>query len=110
MEPYPGVFVSSSSPDAWQTDPDAPDTETFELVHADGVQAGLSRYTGTREPISWTSERREVALILEGSVRIDFDDGSSAELGAGDFFSIAPRVAMTWHITTPFKEAWIAPG
>jgi uncharacterized cupin superfamily protein len=53
---------------------------------------------------------REVALVLEDSVRIEFKDGSSVELGPGDLLSIAPGIEMTWHITTPFKEAWVLAG
>ena len=107
MEPYPGVVVTSSSTDAWEPDPDVPGTEMHELVHADGVHAGLTRFTDASGPIAWTPERREVALILEGSVRIEFPDGSSVDVGPGDYFSIAPGVEMTWHITPPFKEAWV---
>jgi uncharacterized cupin superfamily protein len=107
MEPFPGVFVTSTTTQEWEADPEVPGTEMHELVHADGVQAGLTRFTDTSGPIPWTPEQREVALILEGSVRIEFKDGSSIELNPGDFVSIAPGVEMTWHITSPFKEAWV---
>jgi uncharacterized cupin superfamily protein len=110
MEPFPGVFVTSTSTQEWQADPEVPGTEMHELVHADGVQAGLTRFTDASGPIPWTPEQREVALILEGSVRIEFKDGSSIDLNPGDFFSIAPGVEMTWHITSPFKEAWVLAG
>jgi len=107
MEPFPGVFVTSTSTDDWEPDPEVPGTEMHELVHADGVHAGMTRFTQADAPIPWTPEEREVALILEGSVRIEFEDGSSIALGPGDLFSIAPGVEMTWHITAPFKEAWV---
>ena len=107
MEPFPGVFVTSASTDEWEPDPEVPGTEMHQLVHADGIEAGMTRYTQPSGPLPWTPDSREVALILEGSVRIEFKDGSSVELGPGDLFSIAPGVEMTWHITTPFKEAWV---
>jgi uncharacterized cupin superfamily protein len=107
MEPFPGVFVTSATTDEWEPDPEVPGTEAHVLVHADGVEAGMTRYTQASGPIPWTPEQREVALILEGSVRIEFKDGSSVNLEVGDYFSIAPGVEMTWHITTPFKEAWV---
>ncbi len=84
MEPYPGVFVSEASTDAWEPDPDVPGTQMHELVHADGVWAGLTRYTGYTDadgPVPWAPDHREVAVILEGSVRIEIVDGGTLDLG-----------------------------
>jgi uncharacterized cupin superfamily protein len=58
-------------------------------------------------PVTWTPERREVALILEGSVRIVIEGGGTLELEVGDQFSLPPGMTTTWHITTPFKEMWV---
>jgi uncharacterized cupin superfamily protein len=77
------------------------------LVRADGVWAGLTRFTEVDGPVPWTPERGEIAVILEGSVRIEIAAGDSLELGVGDLFSLPPGVATTWHVTTPFKEAWV---
>jgi uncharacterized cupin superfamily protein len=107
MEPHPGVFVTSSTPDEWGPDPEVPGSAMHELVHADGLHAGLSRFTEVNGPVSWTPETREVALILEGSVRIELAVGASLELGVGDLVSLPPGVETTWHITTPFKEMWV---
>ena len=47
-----------------------------ELVHADGVRAGVSRYTSVDGPITWTPERREVGIILEGALlRVEMAGG-----------------------------------
>jgi uncharacterized cupin superfamily protein len=78
-----------------------------QLVHADGVWAGFTRFTRVEGPVSWTPDRREVALILEGSVRIEIADGGSLALGVGDSFSLPAGVETTWHITAPFKELWV---
>ncbi len=43
-----------------------PGTQMHELVHADGVWAGLTRYTAADGPVPCTPDHREVALILEG--------------------------------------------
>jgi uncharacterized cupin superfamily protein len=45
--------------------------------------------------VSWTPEQREVALILEGSVRIEIEGGDMLELGVGDVFSLPPGVETT---------------
>jgi uncharacterized cupin superfamily protein len=107
MEPYPGVFVSQASTTEWEPDPDVPTTEMHTLVHADGVWAGLTRFTSVKSPVPWTPERREVALILEGSVRIELADGAVLDLRQGDLFSLPPGVETTWHVTLPFKEMWV---
>ena len=107
MEPCPGVFVAKASTDDWEPDPEVPGSEMRELVHADGVWAGLTRFTDVDGPVPWTPERREVALILEGSVRIEIADGGTLDLDVGDLFSLPPGVATTWHVTTPFKEIWV---
>ena len=65
MERYPGVFVTSSTTDEWGPDSEVPGSAMHELVHADGLHAGLSRFTEVDGPVPWTPERREVALILE---------------------------------------------
>jgi uncharacterized cupin superfamily protein len=107
MEVYPGVFMSNASADDWQPDPDVSGSQMHELVHADGVWAGLSRFTSVDGPVTWTPEKREVAIILEGSVRVELGDADPLELGVGDLFSLPPGVETTWHITTPFKEMWV---
>lgn len=107
MEPRPGVFATKASTDDWESDPDVPGSQMHELVHADGLWAGLTRFTEVDGPVTWTPERREVAMVLEGSVRIESAGGGALELGVGDLFSLPPGVETTWHITTPFKEMWV---
>ena len=102
-----GVFVTSATTEDWESDPEVPGSLVHELVHADGLQAGLSRFTEVDGPVPWTPEKREVAIVLEGSVRIEFADGETLELGVGDLFSLPPGQATTWHVTTPFKEMWV---
>jgi uncharacterized cupin superfamily protein len=107
MERYPGVFVTNSATEDWQPDPEVPGSVMHELVHADGLQAGLTRFTEVSGPVTWTPQQREVAFVLEGSVRIELADGGTLELEAGNLFSLPPGRETTWHITTPFKEIWV---
>jgi uncharacterized cupin superfamily protein len=107
MEVQPGVFVSNVDTDAWKPDPDVPGSEMHELVHDGPVWAGLTRITVASEPDTWTPEQRETLIVLEGSVRIEFADGSDVELHVGDMASIPAGLTTTWHVTTPFKEMWV---
>lgn len=108
MELNPGVFVTNQGTDqGWELDPEVPGSVMHELVHADGLHAGMTRFTEVDGPVPWTPERREVALVLEGSVRIELTGGGELEVGPGDLFSLPPGQETTWHITTPFKEMWV---
>ena len=95
-----------ASQEVWQPDPELPGSDAAELVRADGVWAGLTRYATVDGPVTWTPERREVAFILEGSARIEAA-GQTVDVAPGDLFSLDPGVETTWHITAPFKEVWI---
>ena len=105
-----GLFVSQTSATDWTADPDVPGTTMHEVIRRDGVWVGMSRIDSTAGPIAWTPASRETALILEGSVRIEFEGRPSVELGPGDIVSFPAGLAMTWHVTTPFKELWMFAG
>jgi len=100
------VFVSSVLADDWADDPDVPGTQMHELVHEDGVWAGMTRILTTDGPLSWTPDTRETVHVLEGSVRIEFETREPLELGPGDLASFPAGIAMKWHVSTPFKELW----
>jgi uncharacterized cupin superfamily protein len=110
MEIRPGMFVSNVATDRWEADPDVPGSEMHELVHDGPVWAGMTRIIGAPGPMPWTPDHRETAIVLEGSVRIEFADGSDVVLGVGDLVSIPPGMATTWHVSTPFKEMWVLAG
>jgi uncharacterized cupin superfamily protein len=101
-----GVYVSSVSATDWADDPDVPGTEMHELIHEDGVWVGMTRITSVSGPLVWTPEHRETVHVLEGSVRIESAGRPPLELAAGDIASFPAGTAMTWHVTTPFKELW----
>jgi hypothetical protein len=100
MEPHPGVFVSTTG---WSR-PKCPEVRCISPCTATdygGVDAVLGVDGG------YGRRSIEVALILEGSVRIEIADGGTLDLGVGDLFSLPPGVETTWHVTTPFKEMWV---
>lgn len=107
MEPHPGLFVSTTSTDEWEPDPDVPGSDFHELVHDGNVWAGLTRFSSVDGPATWTPEQRETVHILEGSVRIQVKDGPMIELGVGDLASFPAGLEMEWDITAPFKELWV---
>ena len=107
MEIKPGMFVSRGSTDEWAADPDVPGSTMHELVHDGPIWAGMTRIDDAPEPMTWTPEQREVLIVLEGGVRIEFDDGSDVTLGVGDLATIPAGMTTTWHVTTPFKEMWV---
>jgi uncharacterized cupin superfamily protein len=107
MEPHPGVFVSSVNASEWQSDPEVPGSEMHELVHSDGVWAGLTRFTAVDGPTRWTPSQRETIHVLEGQVTIEIVGGPTVMLKPGDVASLPAGLETIWHITPPFKELWV---
>ena len=101
------VFVSTIDAEHWEPDPDVPGSEMHELVRADGVWAGLTRFRSVEGPSTWTPPQRETIHVLEGEVTIEISDGPTLRLGPGDLASLPAGRETTWHITAPFKEFWV---
>ena len=106
MEPYPGVFVSSVSAEAWEPDPEV-GGEMHVLCRGHGAESGLSRFSEATGPVRWTLPGRETLLVLEGAARIEMDDGPVLDLTAGDIASLPAGARTTWYLTTPFREFWV---
>ena len=110
MESSQGVFISNVATDDWTPDPDVPGTEMHELLHEGDVWVGLTRMLTSDGPLRWTPDQRETIHVLEGAVRIEFENRPAVELGPGDVASFPAGLEMTWRVSTPFKELWILAG
>ena len=106
MEVSTGVFVSSLHTDEWEPDPEA-GGEMHVLCSAEGVEAGLSRFTEVSGPVVWTIPERETIVVLEGRARVEIDGGPTLELKEGDIVSLPRGARTTWHLTLPFKDFWV---
>jgi uncharacterized cupin superfamily protein len=106
MEVSAGVFVSSQHTDAWEPDPEV-GGEMHVLCSAEGVEAGLSRFTEVSGPVVWTIAERETIIVLEGRARVEIDGGPTLELKEGDVASLPRGARTTWHLTLPFKDFWV---
>ena len=97
MEPHPGVFCSTVRTGEWEPDPEVPGSEMHELVHADGVWAGLTRFTTVEGPSPWTPSQRETIHVLEGEVTIEIagapDARELAHMAAGSPLISRPELA-----------------
>jgi len=99
MEPHPGVFCSNVRTEEWEPDPEVPGSQMHELVHADGVWAGLTRFTAVEGPTPWTPSQRETIHVLEGEVTIEIAGGPALTLKPGDLASLPAGLETIWHIT-----------
>jgi uncharacterized cupin superfamily protein len=106
MEIHPGVFVSDTATEQWELDPEV-GGEAHILCAGVGVEAGLSRFQDTVDPVTWVIPAREVLVVLEGEARIEIADGPTLELKPGDIASLPAGAHTTWHLTTPFREFWV---
>ena len=108
MEVEPGVFVSTASSGEWEPDTDPPG-EVHMLCSGVGLEAGLWRSVPgiTPQPVRWTLPNRELILVLEGTARIEINNGPTLELKAGDVASMPKGAITTWHLSPGFKEMWV---
>jgi uncharacterized cupin superfamily protein len=111
MEVHPGVFVSNIATDDWRPDPEV-GGQMHVFVEDERTYAGMSRFLGDGTarsmtlPEPWTLPEREVIVVLEGSARIEIEDGPTLELKTGDMASIPKGATTRWHLTLPYKEIW----
>ena len=108
MEVGPGVFVTAASTDEWRPHAN-PAGEIHVLCSGVGLRAGLWRSVPgvTPEHMQWTAPSREVKLVLEGTSRIEINDGPTLELKAGDIASLPKGASATWSFSADYKEMWI---
>ncbi len=111
MEVHPGVFVSNTSTDSWQADPEIGGGAEEHLLFDSGtMRAGMSRFSTTvsgSDFPAWVLPQTEVLLVLEGEARIAIEGGPTLELKPGDM-AVLPKGAVTrWDITAPFREMWV---
>jgi uncharacterized cupin superfamily protein len=112
MEVHPGVFVSNTSTDVWQSDPEiGGGAEEHVLFDTGDVRAGMSRFTerGPDDP-GWVLPQTEVLLVLEGEVQIEIEGGPTLELKPGDMASLPKGAVTRWAFKLPFKEMWVLVG
>lgn len=108
MEIHPGVFVSNTSTEEFEPDPEV-NGEVHVLCSVPGTEAGMSRFRGEpwTEPVVYTTPARETLLVLEGEAQIEIADGPTLDLKPGDMASIPAGAVTTWRVTPPFKEFWV---
>lgn len=101
------VFVSTANSRQWVVDDD-PAGETSLLFDLGGISAGVQRFPpGGEEPIEWTLPAREVIVVLEGAAQIEIADGPTLRLEVGDLASLPTGARTRWHLTLPYREAWV---
>jgi len=102
-----GVFVSNLDADSWEHD-----EETGGLVHLlradEAVQAGLWKpgaVAGKVIEVELVAD--ETLLVLEGSGKLEVDDGPSLELKPGDMVSLRKGARTNWIVDADFREFWV---
>ena len=102
-----GVYVSRVDSDEFE-----PDDEVGGFVHTlfeDGERAAGLWKIGSgvgRAGKGHETPARETIVVLEGSVRIDMQDGPTLDLSQGDMASMPKGAVTSWHPSPDFKEVW----
>jgi uncharacterized cupin superfamily protein len=97
-EPFTGVEVVEGAADAqvhWLWRPDSGHSQFGGIFRS---SPGTLRYTLGND---------ETVHVLEGEVRVELGDGETLELGPGDVVAFPKGTAVTWTMTSPFKELFI---
>ena len=108
MEVGPGIFVTAVSTEEWQPHPH-PAGEIHVLCSGVDLSAGLWRSVPgvTPQQLQWTAPSREAKIVLEGTSRVEINDGPTLELKAGDIASLPTGASATWSFSDDYKEFWI---
>jgi uncharacterized cupin superfamily protein len=70
-----------------------------------GLATGIFRSEPAKARYAWSQD--ETIHVLEGEVRIEFEDGEVLELKRGDVASFRKGDRAVWHIKSPFKEFFV---
>jgi uncharacterized cupin superfamily protein len=70
-----------------------------------GLYTGIFRADPVKTRYAWAQD--ETVHILEGEVRIEFDDGDAIELGPGDVASFRKGDSAVWDIKSPLREFFV---
>ena len=103
-----GVYVSRVDSDDFEAD-DEIGGFTHMLFEDGDTMAGMWKPGSDVDAWPKTEElhARETIVVLEGSVRIEIEDGPTLDLGVGDIASIPKGAVTTWRPSADFKEIWL---
>lgn len=109
MEVAPGVFMTKASSDEWGPSSPATAGELLMLCAGVGLHAGIYRSVPGMTPprLEWTAPSREVKIVLEGTLKIEIENGPTLELQAGDMASIPKGTTAWWSISDGYREFWV---
>jgi uncharacterized cupin superfamily protein len=65
-----------------------------------GPVEGLTAGVWESEPFTWQTDHYpvdEVCVVLEGTIRLQYPDGTAEDVGPGQAVAIAKGTALTWH-------------
>jgi uncharacterized cupin superfamily protein len=103
-----GIYVSRVDSDEFE-----PDDEVGGFTHMlfeDGeTAAGLWKIGSDANggPKGHVLPARETIVVLDGSVRIEIQDGPTLNLSQGDMASMPKGAVTTWHPSPDFRGVWI---
>jgi uncharacterized cupin superfamily protein len=101
-----GVYVMRTDSEAWVSDEEV--GGLVQTLFEDGESAGGLWKPGDRGAVEGdVLPARETIVVLQGTVRIEIDDGPTLNLTAGDMASMPKGATTSWHPSRDFKEVWL---
>jgi hypothetical protein len=107
MEIRPGLFIFDPQAGDWVPDPEMPGAEMQELFKDAAMWAGFLRVVGADQSGTLTYPVRDMFVVLQGTCRLELDDGTVLELQPGSATAMPPGTTVRWSITAPYREFWV---
>ena len=104
-----GVYFMRSADETWEVDEEV--GGLLQVLFEDGdTMAGMWKPGSDVDAWPKTEElhARETIVVLEGSVRIEIEDGPTLDLVAGDLASLPQGATTNWHPSRDFIKVWLS--
>jgi len=102
----PGVYVMRSDSETWELDEEV--GGLMQILFEDGDNACGLWKPGDQDSVEGNLlPARETVVVLQGSVRIEIEDGPTLELSTGDLASLPKGANASWYPSRDFIKVWL---
>ena len=102
-----GVYFMRSADETWEVDEEV--GGLLQVLFEDGDISGGLWKPGDQDSVEANLlPARETVVVLQGTVRIEIEDGPTLDLVAGDLASLPQGATTNWHPSRDFIKVWLS--
>ena len=102
-----GVYLMPADSDAWEPDDDV--GGLMQVLFEEGETAGGLWKPGEQTTVEGNRlPAGETVVVLQGTVRIEIEDGPTLELTSGDLASLPKGANTNWYPSRDFIKVWLS--